>query len=182
VLRVGSVLVLAAALGAAIGWPAARADAPYAGLEQSRVKALSAEQVDDLLRGRGMGLGLPAELSGYPGPRHVLDLADRLGLTQEQRRETERLFREMQTRAVALGERIVAGEAGLDALFSGGHATDAAIRGATLELGRLQGELRALHLGYHVAMRDLLTPGQTAAYQELRGYGGHASRHRRRSH
>lgn len=49
-----------------------------------------------------------------------------------------------------------------------------------MALGRLQGELRALHLGYHLAMRDLLTPHQTMLYQQLRGYltttdSGHAS-------
>jgi Spy/CpxP family protein refolding chaperone len=170
------------AVGMAQGGVAASPDAPYAGLQHRDIKALSAEQVDDLLNGRGMGLALAAELNGYPGPRHVLDLADRLGLTQEQQDETERLFREMQARAVALGERIVAGEAGLDKLFSDGQASEVAIRDATLELGRLEGELRALHLGYHLAVRDLLTREQTAAYQELRGYGGHGSGHRRDSH
>jgi Spy/CpxP family protein refolding chaperone len=180
--RVTSIAVLAALLGAASPGPAARADAPDAGLQHRDIKALSAERVDDLLSGRGMGLGLAAELNGYPGPRHVLELADRLGLTPGQRDETERMFREVQTSAVALGERIVAGEAGLDELFSGGQASEAAIRQATLELGRLEGELRALHLGYHLAMRDLLTREQSAAYQELRGYRDHGSGHRRGSH
>jgi Spy/CpxP family protein refolding chaperone len=169
-------------VGMAQGGLAASPEARYAGLQHRDIKALSPEHVDDLLSGRGMGLALAAELNGYPGPRHVLELAGRLGLTPEQRGETERLFREMQTRAVALGERIVAGEAGLDELFSGGQASEAAIRDATLELGRLEGELRALHLGYHLAMRDLLTNEQTAAYQELRGYRGHGSGHRRGSH
>ena len=180
--RMGSMLVLAALLGTTSLGPAARAAAPYAGLEHRRVKALSVEQVDDLLRGRGMGLALPAELNGYPGPRHVLDLADELGLTAEQQDETARLFEEMQARAMALGERIVAGEQALDRLFSDGQASETAIRDATLEIGRLRGELRAVHLGYHLAMRDLLTREQTAAYQELRGYGTHGSGHRRRSH
>jgi Spy/CpxP family protein refolding chaperone len=171
-----------ATLGAMESGSAASPDAPYAGLQHRDVKALSAEQVDDLLRGRGMGLALPAELNGYPGPRHVLDLADQLGLTPEQRSETERLFREMQSRAIELGERIVANEAALDDLFSGGQVTEAAIREATLEIGRVQGELRALHLGYHLAMRDLLTREQTAAYQELRGYRSHGSGHRHKPH
>jgi len=180
--RVDSMLMLAAVLGAAIAWPAVRADAPYAGLEHRRTKVLSTEQVDDLLRGRGMGLALPAELNGYPGPRHVLDLADRLGLTPEQRSDTERLFQDMQAGAMALGERIVAGEAALDELFAAGRASETAVRQAALELGRLEGELRALHLNYHLAMRDLLTREQTAAYQELKGYRSHASGHRHKSH
>jgi Spy/CpxP family protein refolding chaperone len=178
----GSMLVLAALLGTTSLGPAVRAAAPYAGLEHRQVKALSAERVDDLLSGLGMGLALPAELNGYPGPRHVLDLADQLGLTPEQRSETERLFQEMRTRAAALGERIVAGEAALDELFAAGRASETAVRQAALELGRLEGELRALHLNYHLAMRDLLTREQTAAYQELRGYRSHASGHRHKSH
>jgi Spy/CpxP family protein refolding chaperone len=175
-------LALLATLGMVHGGLAGSPDTPYAGLERRPIKALSAEQVDDLLSGRGMGLALPAELNGYPGPRHVLDLADELGLTAEQQDETARLFEEMQARAIALGERIVAGEQALDRLFSDGQASETAIRDATLEIGRLRGELRAVHLGYHLAMRDLLTREQTAAYQELRGYGTHGSGHRRRSH
>src|SRR5919107_1454461 len=39
------------------------------------VKSLSEQQVADLRAGRGMGLALPAELNGYPGPMHVLEHA-----------------------------------------------------------------------------------------------------------
>lgn len=40
----------------------------YAGLQQRAIKALSDQQKADLRAGRGMGLALPAELNGYPGP------------------------------------------------------------------------------------------------------------------
>ena len=49
------------------------------------MKSLSDQQLSDLRAGRGMGMALPAELNGYPGPVHVLELADALGLTPEQR-------------------------------------------------------------------------------------------------
>ena len=49
------------------------------------VKALSAEQMTALAAGRGMGSALAAELNGYPGPLHVLELADPLGLSEGQR-------------------------------------------------------------------------------------------------
>ena len=62
---------------------------PYAGLEQRAVKALSEQQIADLRGGRGMGLALPAELNGYPGPSHVLENADALGLSAEQRECTK---------------------------------------------------------------------------------------------
>src|SRR5690606_6995496 len=42
---------------------------------------LTAEEVTGLLEGQGMGMAWPAELHGYPGPLHVLELADALDLT-----------------------------------------------------------------------------------------------------
>jgi hypothetical protein len=56
------------------------------------IKALSEQQVSDLGAGRGMGLALAAELNGYPGPSHVLELADKLGLSADQRACIQRLF------------------------------------------------------------------------------------------
>ena len=59
--------------------------APYAGQQQRQIKALSEQQVADLRAGRGMGLALAGELNGYPGPLHVIELADRLQLGDDQR-------------------------------------------------------------------------------------------------
>ena len=56
------------------------AQSPYVGMQTRSIKALSDQQIADLKAGRGMGLALPAELNGYPGPAHVLELADQLGL------------------------------------------------------------------------------------------------------
>jgi hypothetical protein len=184
ILALGLVATLGAAIGLTDGGRATSSDAPYAGWQARPIKGLTAEQVDDLLNGRGMGLALPAELNGYPGPRHVLDLAARLELSSEQRGRTEALFAEMQARAVVLGEEIVAGEQALDRLFETGRASEPAIQDVTFEIGRLQGELRALHLGYHLAMRDVLTTDQIATYQRLRGYdaqGAHDGRPHGRS-
>jgi Spy/CpxP family protein refolding chaperone len=155
-------------------------EAPYAGWQERAIKGLSVEQIDDLRNGRGVGLALSAELNGYPGPRHVLELAGRLDLTASQQAETRRLFDEMQAQAIALGAQVLAGEAALDRLFATGIASDAAIEAAAVEAGRLQGALRAHHLRYHVAMRELLTPHQVMQYQQLRGYaagGGHRHGH-----
>ena len=41
----------------------------------------------DLRAGRGMGLALAAELNGYPGPAHVLELADKLDLARSTENE-----------------------------------------------------------------------------------------------
>jgi hypothetical protein len=67
-----TILVLIALSPAAL----AQSQQPYAGLEGRSIKALSEQQVADLRAGRGMVLALAAELNGYPGPMHVLELAD----------------------------------------------------------------------------------------------------------
>jgi Spy/CpxP family protein refolding chaperone len=143
---------------------------PYAGWQGRTIKALSAEQIDDLMNGRGMGLALPAELNGYPGPRHVLGLADELDLTPDQLAQTQRLFEDMRRNAIDLGERIIEREAILDELFASGTISEATLMDTAEALGRLNGELRAHHLGYHLAMRNLLDPRQIQNYQRLRGY------------
>src|SRR5689334_5411022 len=79
------ILATLAALAMQSGVATAQSHQPYAGLEQRAVKSLSNEQIDDLKAGRGMGLALAAELNGYPGPLHVLQLADRLELSADQR-------------------------------------------------------------------------------------------------
>ncbi len=74
------------------------ARSPYAGMQAREVKALDAKTVDDLRAGRGMGLALAAELNGYPGPMHVLELADRLRLSPDQRAKVQQLFERMKGR------------------------------------------------------------------------------------
>jgi Spy/CpxP family protein refolding chaperone len=154
---------------------AAATPSPYAGWQGGRSRGLSAEQIENLLSGRGMGMALPAELNGYPGPRHVLELARDLRLSPDQLARTRDLFEDMEAKAIALGEQIVAQEASLDQLFASGAAGEAAVQEVTAALGRLTGELRAHHLGYHLAMRDLLDPHQLEMYQRLRGYAGSAA-------
>ena len=63
----------------------AQSHSPYLGFEKRTIKALSDQQTSDLRAGLGMSLALAAELNGYPGPRHTLELASELNLTDEQR-------------------------------------------------------------------------------------------------
>ena len=58
---------------------------PYAGEQSRDIKALSSTETNNLLNGAGMGYAKAAELNGYPGPMHVLELARPLGLTDAQR-------------------------------------------------------------------------------------------------
>jgi Spy/CpxP family protein refolding chaperone len=172
-LRKGLVIMAALSLS---GSAFAADEAPYAGWDGRAIKAFSAEQIDDLRTGRGMGLALPAELNGYPGPRHVLDLADQLELTAGQHAEAQRMFDAMRAQAILLGAQVIAGEAALDRLFATGTASDAATLAAAVEVGRLQGALRAHHLRQHIAMRDVLSPHQLMRYRQLRGYAADGAR------
>lgn len=146
---------------------------PYAGLDARPVKALSPEQLADLRAGRGMGLALPAELNGYPGPTHVLELAGPLGLTPEQRARTEALVVAMKAETIPLGERLIADETALDRLFAEKRATVGTLDAASLSVGAAQAALRAAHLRYHLDMMAVLTPEQIARYGTLRGYASH---------
>ena len=143
---------------------------PYAGLDVRPVKALSPEQLADLRAGRGMGLALPAELNGYPGPTHVLELAGPLGLTPEQRARTEALVAAMKAETIPLGERLIADETALDRLFAEKRATVGTLDAASANVGGGQAALRAAHLRYHLDMMAVLTPEQIARYVALRGY------------
>ena len=97
---------------------------PYAGEEQREIRALSAEQVEGLLAGKGMGYAKAAELNGYPGPKHVLELAEELDLSEAQRTATERIFAEMAAQARTLGAELVAAERALDQDFRHGQVTE----------------------------------------------------------
>ena len=153
------------------------APSPYSGEESRAIKALSEAEVKAYLEGTGMGMAKPAELNQYPGPRHVLDNAEALQLSDPQRAGIEASFREMKAEAVALGQQIVEAEKRLDALFAERKASEASVSQLTRQIADLSGQLRAVHLRAHLAVREQLTPEQIEQYVTLRGYGhaGHAA-------
>ena len=143
----------------------------YVGQESRAIKALSDNEVADLLAGKGMGYAKAAELNGYPGPSHVLELADELRLTDSQRRETRTVFDAMQKKAADLGRALVEEETKLDGLFAQREADPQALDAALLRIGELQARVRGAHLEAHLAQARILTPEQMRRYGELRGYG-----------
>src|SRR5438876_506210 len=94
---VAAALVTSAPLGRAQmpmkGMEMKGAARPYAGQQSREIKALSPEEIGQYLSGAGMGYAKPAELNGYPGPMHVLENADGLALTPEQRKQTTALMK-----------------------------------------------------------------------------------------
>ncbi|MGY8706193.1 hypothetical protein RAD16_10695 [Bradyrhizobium sp. 18BD] len=149
-------LLLAATLVVTCNAASAQSRQPYAGLEQRPIKALSHQQIDDLKAGRGMGLALAAELNGYPGPSHVLELGDRLDLTPDQRIQVQRLFDAMKQESVPLGSKLVEQERELDHLFSARVITLESLKAALVSISETQALLRESHLKYHLSTAALL--------------------------
>jgi Spy/CpxP family protein refolding chaperone len=164
------VVLVLIALAAAAGPSLAQSQQPYAGFEGRPIKALSEQQVADLRAGRGMGLALAAELNGYPGPMHVLELADALDLSGQQRAKMQELFAAMKAEAIPLGEKLIAEEAELDRAFADKTITPASLAASTDAIGTTHAALRQAHLKYHLFTIEVLTPAQVQRYAELRGY------------
>lgn len=143
---------------------------PYAGMQQRAIKALSEQQVADLKAGRGMALALPAELNGYPGPLHTLELADALKLTPQQKSQTQKLFEDMKQQSVAAGAELLSAEESLDSLFKNKTVTVANMGPAIKRAAEAQAKLRETHLKYHLSMLDVLSAEQVAVYNKVRGY------------
>lgn len=148
------------------------ADNPYAGQEKRAIKALSEQEISDYLHGRGMGTSKAAELNHYPGPRHVLDMADKLGLTAAQIEQSQALYDAMANDATRIGKEIVQTETQLEALYANRHATADNTRQLVGELAKLQAEFRLAHLNAHLGMQQILSAQQVALYDRLRGYDG----------
>ncbi len=163
-----AVALLAVALigpGSALGQ-----SAPYAGQQARAIKSLPQAEVDELIAGQGMGLTKAAELNGYPGPAHVLEHAEALRLTADQRRATEALMRSHKEIARALGSEVVDAELALDQAFASRQVDAARLTKLTTEVGARQARLREEHLRTHLEQTALLTSDQTRKYAELRGY------------
>jgi hypothetical protein len=167
-----SVVVAAIAIGGAA------AQTPYAGMQTRSIKALSDQQIADLRSGRGLGLALAAELNGYPGPSHLLELADKLDLSDAQRNNARGMFESMKAETIAIGERLIGEEEALDKLFADHAITPEKLTAATAQIGETQAQLRAAHLKYHLSTVAMLQPSQVAQYSALRGYAEGSQDHR----
>lgn len=146
------------------------ASSAYLGQESRGIKALSDEETGAYLTGKGMGMAKAAELNGYPGPAHVLELATELDLSEEQRARTESLFTSMSKEASVLGTELIEKERTLDQLFASKKIDPISLAEMLEKIGALQARIREAHLAAHLTQVDILTPAQNARYAELRGY------------
>ncbi len=70
------------------------------------IKSFSDKDIQSLQNGTGEAFGVMAklaELNGYPGPQHVLDMASELQLTDSQRTEIEFIYQDMSAKAKSIG-------------------------------------------------------------------------------
>ncbi|MDH3434247.1 MAG: hypothetical protein OEM60_10330 [Gammaproteobacteria bacterium] len=154
---------------------------PYAGEESRSIKSLSQQEIESLRRGSGMGFAKLAELNHYPGPKHVLELAEHLMLSPSQVAATQSLFDEMQRNAVDLGDQILAAESRLDRAFETGSIHAQMLKSALLEIGELRARLRYVHLEAHIRQKLILKPEQVRKYDAVRGYQGVSHSHDKHS-
>jgi len=149
----------------------AQEDSPYAGFEAREVKSLSETDITEITRGAGWGLALAAELNGVPGPAHLLELREEIGLTPGQVADIEAIFATMQAEAQEAGARFVAAEADIEAAFRAGDLTPGRLRMLIDASADARAELRYIHLTRHLETPPLLSADQIARYNALRGYG-----------
>jgi len=146
---------------------------PYAGDETREIKALSAEEIEGLLDGKGLSLALPAELNGLPGPKHVLEMRSELGLTPDQESQVQNVFDTMIEAARTSGAQIVELERKLDRGFAERTITEESLDEILQVLAMHRADLRANHLKAHLELLPILTDEQRMHYDRLRGYTVH---------
>jgi Spy/CpxP family protein refolding chaperone len=134
----------------------------------ARAEACAQEFDAVVAEGRGFGLAFAADQNGYPGPLHVLELKDRLGLTSEQETRVRALMEAMFADARPKSARLLQAEARLRALFAGGKTDEATVRTAAAEVEQARREVRLVHLLTHLQTRALLTDAQISAYTAAR--------------
>jgi Spy/CpxP family protein refolding chaperone len=145
----------------------------YTGQEDRIIKSLSSEDIESLQTGTGDafgGMAKLAELNGYPGPRHVLDMAHELKLTDEQKKNITTIYNDMKKKAIELGQKIVNIERIANEEFVNKSIADAQMKQLILKSAETYGQLRYIHLNTHLKMLYILTPEQITLYNSLRGY------------
>ena len=152
-------------------------DAPYAGQDTRAIKALSQERISGLLEGKGLGYAKVAELNGYPGPSHVLELAEKLNLSKEQIESTKAIFKKMNNEARDLGAQLVEAERKIDLNFQNNKVTEKIVQISLKEIGILEARLRACHVNAHLSQKAVLTKHQIHTYNKLRGYSSGEHKH-----
>lgn len=142
----------------------------YVGQEHRNIKSLSPDDIKELKKGGGWGLAKAAELNGVPGPAHILEMAEKINLTDEQKRKIQKIYNDMKVEAVALGEQLIRLELELNSGFSNGTINKILLDKSVREIEKVRAKLRLVHLSTHLKTPNILSNEQIILYNELRGY------------
>ncbi|MCM0019212.1 MAG: hypothetical protein NBV67_04405 [Tagaea sp.] len=162
---------------AAVAALALMGQSPYAPIQDRPIKALDAERVRGLQAGEGLAYALAAELNGFPGPLHAVELGARIGLSREQIAAARARVDTGKAEFRRLGAELVAAERALDAAFADRRIDPETLRRLVGEAARIDGELRLAHLALHLDQTADMTPEQIRRYMQARGYGAGGAGH-----
>lgn len=151
-------------------------ESPYQQEQHREIKSLSEARIDGLREGKGLGYAMAAELNGYPGPLHVLELSEQRALDEAQRNATQALYQRMRDEAAEVGRQLVQAEADLDSLFRSRVISETSLADSLARIATLEARVRGIHLQAHLKQTTLLTQEQMEKYQRLRGYGDQRGR------
>ena len=146
---------------------------PYIEQEVRDIKSLSDSDIQSLQNGTGEafgGMAKLAELNGYPGPRHVLDMASELQLIDKQRVEIELIYQNMSNIAKSIGAAIIDIEQDMDGAFANNTITQENLKLLLDKSAALYGQLRLVHLSAHLDTVKMLSMEQVQMYNKIRGY------------
>ncbi len=110
---------------------------------------------------------MAAELNRFPGPKHVLELADSPELSAGQREKVAALFEVKDAEAAHLGARLVQLERELEAAFATQSITGDELAERLEAVGQVRADLRFVQLVAYLDTTTALTPDQVAEYQGL---------------
>ncbi|MTI89128.1 MAG: hypothetical protein FH748_14320 [Balneolaceae bacterium] len=132
------------------------------------IKSLSQQDIQELLQGKGRGYAKAAELNGMPGPRHVLDMEDQIKLNDDQKKQIELLFDEMEQDASVLGAQLITREKSLNKAFATQQVNEEKLKQLLQDIAQTTAELRYTHLYTHLKTADILSDDQIDIYNRLR--------------
>ena len=142
----------------------------YVGQENRSIKSLSDDDIKVLKKGGGWGFAKAAELNGYPGPSHLLQMKDKINLSKVQTEEIQATFNKMKEEAIILGNKLISLEEKLNNEFQNKTINQSKLNQYIDKIMSTRSQLRLVHLSTHLQTPTVLTPKQIKLYNHLRGY------------
>jgi hypothetical protein len=122
---------------------------------------------EQLLKGDIADETLVADANGYPSPRIVLSLKDKIGLTLDQEKKINQLLENLSVSTSIKGREIVDEEEGLGKSFREGKINEKTLRLRLEAIGKMRADLRFVHLQIYIQMKQILSSNQWDKIKEL---------------